>query len=65
MCSKKHVNRNYKWSTLWVLILKDEFENQMTGIFFPISLSLFSLSFFFPLKGEFNVTDIFFWGGGP
>jgi hypothetical protein len=42
---------------LWFLILKDEFENQMTGIFFPISLNLSSLSFF--LEGEFNVTGIF------
>jgi len=31
---------------LWILILKDKFENQKTGIFFPISLSLFSVSFF-------------------
>jgi len=45
---------------LWILILKDEFENQMTGMFIPMSLSLFSVSFFsFFLKGEFNVTDIF------
>jgi len=43
---------------LWILILKDQFENQITGRFFPISLSLFSVSFF--LKGEFNVTDILF-----
>jgi hypothetical protein len=42
---------------LWILILKDEFENQRTGIFVPISLSLLSVSFF--LKGEFNVTGIF------
>jgi len=42
---------------LWFPILKDEFENKIRGIFFPVSLSLFSLSFF--LKGEFNVTIIF------
>jgi hypothetical protein len=42
---------------LWIPILKDEFENHKTGIFFPISLSLFVVSFF--LKGEFNVTGIF------
>jgi len=29
---------------LWILIFKDEFENQMTGMFFPVSLSLFSVS---------------------
>jgi hypothetical protein len=42
---------------LWILIVRDQFENQITGRFFPVSLSLFSVSFF--LKGEFNVTDIF------
>jgi hypothetical protein len=42
---------------LWIHILKDEFENQMTGMFFPMSLILLSVSFF--LKREFNVTGIF------
>ena len=43
---------------VWILILKDEFENQKTGIIFPISLTLFSVSFSF-LKGEYNVKGIF------
>jgi len=42
---------------LWIFILKDEFENQMTGMFFPVSLNLLSVSFF--LRGEFNVTSIY------
>jgi hypothetical protein len=33
-----------------ILILKEEFENQKPGIFFPISFSLFSV-FFFSKRG--------------
>jgi len=45
-CAVKNMQMGTTSGVLWILILKDKFENQMTGRFFPISLSLSSVSFF-------------------